>query len=534
MKPTVRFHYARACASGSAIIVLLLCPAALFAQDDSPARRNFPEESRQILRLCHNFSAPTRGELASLHPLLTEDELLDLLALRSEDSVRLWIDEYWRNHDPLFTTTENEARIEHDRRAEFATTWFGHAEWPGWDQRGEICIRYGLPSGREIESAEVISPGTYVRPTELWYYPNLDMIVQFEDAYGNGSYTYLLEHVQLPSYERPRNDRRTMASEYLPDMNMEWMTTDAEIGDHIPNPSYEFLFDDFQDGLLRFPQVLEETPVVYPFDFATMRVPFDFDVAVFKGGDSVDRVDVNAEFEPGKISAPGAIPHQYRATAAFFDRDSNVVARLSHTATVESVSAAAESLFAMVMQLPFTLSPASYNLAITLEEMGTGRFTSLRKLITCDDFERRLALSTVCFSSRIETATNPSAFTRGALEVVPRPSARYELTTSVPVYFEVYNLAADGDGTHRYTVSYRVVPLSPAPKSLWKKIVGGSQDAATLASSFQSAATGSNDVVYLFVKTDRLWPGDFELDVAVVDEVSKEQTNRKGRFSLVE
>jgi hypothetical protein len=355
------------------------------------------------------------------------------------------------------------------------------------------------------------------------------MFVHFEDAYANGSYTYFLEHVQLPANERPRNDRRTMASEYLPDRNMEAMTTDAEIGNNAPNPSYEFLYEDFQDGILRFPQVLEETPVVYPFDFANMRVPFEFDVGMFKGGDSVDRVDVNAEFDP----VPGVIPREYRATAAIFDRQSNLVARLSHSTMVERASAA-DSLFTMVMQLPFTLAPASYQLAITLEEIGTGRFTSLRKTITCDDFERRLALSTVSFSSRIETTTGPSPFTRGALEVVPRPSARYELMTKVPVYFEVYNLVPDAHGTRRYTVSYRVVPLSPAPKSLWKKITGVFQDSPTLASSFQTVAAGSSDVVYLFVKTDHLWPGDFELDVAVIDDVSKAETNRKGRFSLVE
>lgn len=515
--------------------------AAGAALADGPPR-DHKAESQQVYRFCRNFSSPTRGELASLQYHLTEDELADLLALRTEQSCERWMREFWWYRDPIATTPENEARVEHDSRVDIARDWFGRPEWPGWDQRGEVCIRYGLPPARDIETADV-TPDSYVNPAEYWFYPSLGMIVQFEDVLGNGNYTYFLEHVQLPIYERFSSDRLRMPAgqwKEMPDLDLDLMTLDVTLGARggyfgMSGPSDQFAAESFEKSLFNFPEVLEQAPVVYRFDYAAMRVPFDFEVALFRGGDAVDRVDVNAEFEPSAVSAPGAMGKQeYRATAVFFDRDANEVARLSHATTVAHVSAAAESLFTMVMQLPFTLSPESYQLAITLEETRTGRFTSLRKTITCDDFARQLKLSTVCFSSRIEPASTPSAFTRGALEVVPRPSARYDLTTSVPVYFEVYNLAADAEGAHRYTVSYRVVPLSPAPKSLWKKIVGGPDDGAALVSSFQSAATGPHDVVYIFVKTDHLWPGDFELDVSVVDEVSKAETNRKGRFSLIE
>jgi hypothetical protein len=143
-------------------------------------------------------------------------------------------------------------------------------------------------------------------------------------------------------------------------------------------------------------------------------------------------------------------------------------------------------------------------------------------------------MSTVCFSSRVEPVTRNSAFNRGALEVVPKPSARYDVATSVPVYFEIYNLTADDQGLHRYKVSYRVMPLTPAPKGLWKKIVGGSDESTVLSSSFESAAPAPQDVVYIFLRTDELWPGDYELEVTVVDGVSRHETNRTARFRLME
>jgi hypothetical protein len=118
--------------------------------------------------------------------------------------------------------------------------------------------------------------------------------------------------------------------------------------------------------------------------------------------------------------------------------------------------------------------------------------------------------------------------------VVPKPSARYPVKTRVPVYFEVYNLARDDQGSCRYTVSYRVTSKTPPPKGLWKKLTGGDDDGAALTSRFQTTASGPHDVVYVFLKTEELWPGEFEFDVSVVDDVTRAETRRTGQFKLVE
>src|SRR6187431_959143 len=107
----------------AAALVLLIGSSHAFAQQDD-GRRDYQEESRQVYRLSRTFSDATRDELAALQPVLTSDELLDLLALRSEDSCKRWIVEYWRSHDPLLTTAENEARIEHERRVGIARDRF--------------------------------------------------------------------------------------------------------------------------------------------------------------------------------------------------------------------------------------------------------------------------------------------------------------------------------------------------------------------------------------------------------------------------
>lgn len=536
--PPIPFGVRSACVT-AALIALAVGGAR--AAENSPPPRDRKSESQELYRFCRGFSSPTRSELASLQYVLSLDELNDLLALRSEASCRRWIDEFWRSRDPNFTTPENEARVEHDRRVEIAVSRFNRAEWPGWDQRGEVCIRYGLPAASDAETADV-TPAKYIRAVEYWFYPLHGMTVQFEDAFGNGNYTYFLEHVALPASERPSSDRMRMPSggPTMPDLDLDNMSLDVVLGARggyfgLGDPSAEYSHDAFMESIYRFPEVLETTPVAYPFDFAFVRMPFVFDVAFFRGGEAIDRVDVNTEFEVDVTALPSALEtRQYRATAVVFAMDQSEVARLTHTTRVEAVPTGTEPLRNVVVQLPFTLTPALYELAVTVEDTDAGKFSSFRQTISPDDFDRRLAMSSVCFSSGIEPVKKESAFNRGALEVVPRPSARYDAATSVPVYFEVYNLSPDDDGLHPYTVSYRVIAQSPAPKSFWKKLVSSSDERTALKSSFQSAATGPHDVVYLFIKTDHLWPGDFELDVSITDEVSKQETSRKGRFHIVE
>ncbi len=517
----------------AAVLVLLIGSSHAFAQEDD-GRRDYQEESRQVYRLTRTFSDATRAELAALQPVLTSDELLDLLALRSEDSCKRWIVEYWRSHDPLLTTVENEARNEHERRVGIARDRFARQEWPGWDQRGEVCIRYGMPAARDTVTADATIE-SYVRPGEYWFYPTLGVTAQFEDAYGNGNYTYYLEHVELPMFERKSNERLRMPSGewgVMPDRDLDNMPLDLVQGlkggvFDIPTPSSEFEYAEFERSLRNFGALLEAQPVIYPFDFDGARVPFEYDVAFFRGGEGVDRVDLNAEFD-----ANGNLT--YRATAVVYDLEHSEVARESFPVTVPAGSADAETSVPMIVQLPFMLSAASYDIAVSIEEVETGRFTSYNRVIRPDKFDGALALSTVCFSNGIQPAKDQSSFNRGSLEVVPKPSARYPVKTRVPVYFEVYNLARDGQGSCRYTVSYRVTSKTPPPKGLWKKLTGGDDEGAALTSRFQTTASGPHDVVYVFLKTEELWPGEFEFDVSVVDDVTRAETRRTGQFKLIE
>ena len=87
--------------------------------------------------------------------------------LQSEAEREAFIAAFWSRRDPEPLTPENEFRIEHYRRIEYANTRLGgETAMPGWlTDRGRIYIQLGEPEERETFASV---PGLY--QTELWFY----------------------------------------------------------------------------------------------------------------------------------------------------------------------------------------------------------------------------------------------------------------------------------------------------------------------------------------------------------------------------
>ena len=87
--------------------------------------------------------------------------------LQSEAEREAFIAAFWQRRDPEPLTPENEFRIEHYERIEYANTILAReSSVPGWlTDRGRIYIQLGEPDERETFAAV---PGLY--PAELWFY----------------------------------------------------------------------------------------------------------------------------------------------------------------------------------------------------------------------------------------------------------------------------------------------------------------------------------------------------------------------------
>jgi GWxTD domain-containing protein len=108
-----------------------------------------------------------------------------------------FVERFWREHDPDFTTPENEAQLEYWSRVAQAYFLYFNPRRGEWDLRGEVYVRYGPPVradynplGRRL-SVSFGSVGLFPANVLVWDYPALGMSVTMQDR-------LLSEHYMLP------------------------------------------------------------------------------------------------------------------------------------------------------------------------------------------------------------------------------------------------------------------------------------------------------------------------------------------------
>jgi GWxTD domain-containing protein len=207
-------------------------------------------------------------EVAAMQYVLRPAEITDLLSDADASRCRAWIEAWWFARDPIPTNTENEARVEHEQRVLAAQAHFGRGAWPGWDDRGAAVIRYGAPAVRDEEGADVQPPGIFIPAEETWYYPQFNVYARFSDT-GKYGYVQYMESPQSPIGDRPRNDRRVMASVHLPDLPMDLMDVDvlrpAPWG---PAADGRSRLRQLHDRVNGYYDLVDKMPAIYPFDYA--------------------------------------------------------------------------------------------------------------------------------------------------------------------------------------------------------------------------------------------------------------------------
>lgn len=99
--------------------------------------------------------------------IITPVEREIFLKLKTDRERELFIEAFWKHRDPIPETEENEFKIEHYKRIEYANKYFGReAGKPGWKtDRGRIYIILGPPN--DIQRIEGKSE---IYNCEIWFY----------------------------------------------------------------------------------------------------------------------------------------------------------------------------------------------------------------------------------------------------------------------------------------------------------------------------------------------------------------------------
>jgi len=515
-------------------------------------------------------------QIASLHYLMNPYQLRQFFRLENEEARRAWIIRFWKANDPTPNTPENEMKTEHYLRADIARSEFGRTEWPGWDRRGEVLIRYGFPDYRgEIES-EVTSRKVHP-PGELWYYHRHQMIVQFSDVNLNGNYTFAVtplgdtqdmssELAEFLVYDTGDAIQEKIPPQYLEfyrdaelnDTGVEWGYLREKIVGLEPkrylrprvagetedisevnapdwtrslpdNPAEVFHREQAQELASNFQGVLEDTPSSYPFNFEEKSFPFYFDVEQFRGGEGINRVEVNLELlvEPTESVKP--VKRTYLAEVTVLDENYEVIEKKASEISLPVSAASGTRLWPA--QILFSLPRSYYRLAVTVEDVDRQRSSAYRTNVSTRNFDGDLALSDVLFAQKIAPVADLSPFARGPIEVVPHPIRRYGTGSPVSVYFEIYNLGLDEDGRSNYKVEYRVLPHAGVKQRFLDRFDG---EQAVFASRFSGSGFSATEPLHLTIRSENLKPGLYDFMVTVKDEFWQSTVYRQATFRIVE
>jgi hypothetical protein len=182
-------------------------------------------------------------------------------------------------------------------------------------------------------------------------------------------------------------------------------------------------------------------------------------------------------------------------------------------------------------QLVGSLERDYYRVAVSVSERTSGRESAYWTTIDFADYSGDLAISDILFAQKIEPATRQSPFNRGALEVVPHPLRRYRQGTTVPIYFEVYNLGLDEDGLSNYEIEYRIVPHSGQKQRFWDRFAG---ETPVASSRFKSSGYSSDEPLFVKIDPENLGPGAYDFLVTVKDEYWQSIAYKRATFRIVE
>jgi GWxTD domain-containing protein len=392
---------------------------------------------------------------------------------------------YWIAHDPDPTTEINERLLEHVCRVFMAGLRYASKTppRPGWEtSRGRALVKFGEPDG-----IKTTLEGT--RPldgrAEIWTYMSTDrpFVLLFRDEYLNGDYIVPIDDV---------------ASAWT-------LREEAPLTAHTP---------------------------------AAASVPGLLDAAAFRESDTATRVCLAFAVDADSLDRYlwSWDIDSFDARTAVYLSDGTPHAYLSRSIPSDSLwrDPAGEAPTRVAIE-DLSLPAGSYRVACCLED--DEKVT--RSIAWADVDGSRLAGSGLALSDILlcsEASVEGPVFHRRGRVVHVNPGGRYLAGEDLRLYVEVYNLMRRlGESSYELTYSIRRAEAKPG---LWESIQRGVEKALlgertgppAISQSFQRVGTAGDAVEEIAVAIGSLEPGNYDVVISVVDNVTGEEAFVSKRF----
>jgi GWxTD domain-containing protein len=494
----------------TAIVVMLLCaslPSGVagesFAQADSLLAGLPPQE---------------RATFSELELLMNSDQIREYLMLPNARERSRWIGRFWIGLDPTPTTNANERRAEHERRILLARARFASPQAPGWDNRGEVLIRYGAPA-QATKSEEDVTPSSYMLPGEIWYYDVPRMVVRFQ---RNIAGEYVCSGDPVIWHDKQSRAVVPMEPDYCADELF-----NPGLG-HMIDPDGRYLPEDEPLQENEIYRNIETRPFIHSCDIEE-KLHCYIDVTTFGNADRSLRTEISFEVPSNEIQFFGE--EDARMAAVEFRvlvRDSTMRKIAFERDRIKVSAGTRPDRMLLPGQVALRLKPGHYWMGLEAYDSYTKKRASFMREIEIAPRNGSPDISDIQFASGIRDAAPGSRFAKGSLQVVPHPARAYRIPFPISFYFEIYGLDTDQDGKGFYRVEYSIVPLE---KKRWGPVL---RDMPAIVSSFETSGYGSTQPQRLSIATEELWKGPFRLEVTITDRRTLRTAVRSATFSIVE
>lgn len=380
-----------------------------------------------------------RQKDAAIKALLGPVEFAEYVLITDTIESAEWLRRFWVSHDPTPTTPENEFREEHERRVYHAIYLFGSGfrGGPPWDDRGEVYIRYGQPDERLIRRLGLDDGGALGRvsrsrdffpndrltslnereaATEVWTYYRWNETFQFEDQRQTGAF-------RMVPVTDPYSVRQGVADFYATRLS-----------------------------------AVDLQPAIYYHEYGKNLIDYALDVVRFRADSNRWNVDVNLGYPLSELSlGPDSSWVSIRRTLIIRDEEEREV--FSEGGRIHRWIGSASSNRLMVEQKIINLPPGKYTLAVTIEDLFSGKSGTYIKTFRLPQYivPEVQEISDIEMASYVWSIYEPGApFVKNEYMVVPLPSRVYLPDQPLAFYYEVYNLLLDEEARTAYSVSYEI------------------------------------------------------------------------------
>ncbi len=255
-----------------------------------------------------------------------------------------------------------------------------------------------------------------------------------------------------------------------------------------------------------------------------------FMLSSFRGSEGKTLVEIYNAFSLGAISEPGKEeqPHQIEVEKgiALHNRAWQEIEHQHET----SLMAVSKNEFYIDLYR-FEVLPDSYHVAYFVRPNQSDFLGGWKIEAAVPDYHiSRLALSDIQLATTIAPASQPGRFVKHGLLVVPNPIRRFELKKPIYIYFEVYHLTPNQEGTTSFDIDYKLVLKKRENKGVGKLFSGTGK--SSIATKIEREGTGEMSVEYLAIDASQLKAGEYELEVMVTDRHSHQSAKRSRAILL--